>query len=165
MKAKRRVLSLVCALFLWSSLRSGRDIHGGSRDGRQPCGRRQGSGLTGDLRFCLTNARSGDSIGFSVVRDDWTDRLSASPRLGYQRAGPGANVLTVHGIGGSVLSVGGTTISVSGLTVTGGVGNGGGVFNQGTLTLETRPSETTPRATRPAGMARGPASGTTSTRR
>ncbi len=42
----------------------------------------------------------------------------------------------MHGRGGNIFTVaGGATVVLSGVTITGGVGNGGGIFNQGTLTL------------------------------
>ena len=96
----------------------------------------QGSGLTGDLRYAITNAQSGDSITFSV---SGTINLSAPlPYLNRNISiqGPGANSLTVNGAGGQVtLVASGATVEISGMTITGGVGNGSGVFNAGTLTL------------------------------
>ena len=100
-----------------------------------PGGGGEGSNLAGDLRFAVTHAQTGDAITFSVTG---TIGLAAALPLIDQDIsveGPGANVLTVHGAGASVFSVGGATVTLSGLTVTGGRSNGGGVFNQGTLTL------------------------------
>lgn len=102
-----------------------------------PTGGGEGSALAGDLRYAISNAQSGDSITFSVAG---TINLAGSG-LGLSRdvsiQGPGANKLTVHGYGGSVFAVGSytTVVILSGLTITGGVGNGAGIFNNGTLTL------------------------------
>jgi hypothetical protein len=101
-----------------------------------PSGGGAGSGQAGDLRFAITHAVSGDAI---VVTVEGTIVLAGSlPALSHSVClqGPGADRLTVQGVGGTVISVGaGATVLVSGVTVTGGSGNGGGVFNQGTLTL------------------------------
>lgn len=101
-----------------------------------PTGGGQGSGFYGDLRYALTHAQSGDTINFSV---SGTINLSgALPTLNRNLSinGPGANRLTVDGAGGSVFAVvNNATVVISGLTITGGIGNGGGVFNAGTLTL------------------------------
>jgi hypothetical protein len=101
-----------------------------------PTGGGEGSGLTGDLRYAVTNAQSGDSVTFSVTGT--IDLAAGLPGLteDISVAGPGATSLTVDGAGGSVFSVAlGTTVVLSGLTIRGGSGNGGGVFNRGTLTL------------------------------
>ena len=96
----------------------------------------QGTGLTGDLRYALTQAQTGDHISFSVTG---TINLSSFlPMLTRNISidGPGADILTVDGAGGSVFAIGsGATVMISGLTITGGTGNGSGIFNAGTLTL------------------------------
>ena len=101
-----------------------------------PAGGGVGSDLFGDLRYALANTRSGDVVTFSV---SGTIVLAAGlPALTRNISvhGPGADRLTVRGAGGAVVAVGsGASAVVSGLTITGGHGNGGGVFNQGTLTL------------------------------
>jgi hypothetical protein len=101
-----------------------------------PAGGGEGTGLAGDLRYAITNAQSGDTITFNVTGT--INLAGALPVLSrdVRIEGPGANSLTVHGGGGSVFAVAsGATVVISGLTITGGVGNGGGIFNQGTLTL------------------------------
>ena len=100
-------------------------------------GQGQGANLVGDLRYALSNAQSGDEITIGV---SGTIHLGASlPVLTRNICiqGPGANLLTVEGPGeSSVFAVGsGTTVTLSGLSITGGRGNGGGIFNRGSLTL------------------------------
>jgi hypothetical protein len=104
-----------------------------------------GSGLAGDLRYCLTQANANpgpDTIAFDVTG---TIALqSALPALSddVDVQGPGAASLTVSG-GGSyrVFAVSaGVTAGLSGLTVADGrVGSGGpsgaGILNQGTLAV------------------------------
>lgn len=102
-----------------------------------PSGQGQGANLVGDLRYALSNAQSGDQITISV---SGTIQLSAAlPALTRNICiqGPGANVLTLQGPGeSSVFAVGsGATVTLSRLAITGGRGNGGGIINQGTLTL------------------------------
>jgi len=101
-----------------------------------PAGGGDGSHFVGDLRYATTNAQSGDGIVIDVTGT--IDLTAVLPILTRNICiqGPGANRLTVRGAGGSVFSVGvGATVFISGLTITGGSGNGGGIFNQGTLTL------------------------------
>ena len=128
---------LACALFLLSSLPSEGATYLVDRlSDADPAAGGEGSGLAGDLRFCLTHAGSGDVIGFGVVGT--VELTAALPVLTFDVAieGPGASLLIVHGAGGKVFWIGGgTTVLLSGLTVTGGTSSGGGIFNQGTLTL------------------------------
>ena len=60
-------------------------------------------------------------------------------KTSYNINGPGSSTLTVNGNGnaGSIFTVNaGVTSTISGLTITGGTGaNGGGIYNQGNLTL------------------------------
>src|SRR4030095_14222778 len=137
MKTRIPSLAFVCVLLLSSTVTQAATYLVDRLTDANPAGGGEGAGLAGDLRFCLTSARAGDSIVFGVVG---TIGLTAAlPVLAWDITvqGPGANVLTVDGAGSSVLFVGsGTTVSISGLTVSGGAANGGGVFNQGTLTLE-----------------------------
>ena len=137
MKTKRAFLNVACALFLLGSLPSEAATYLVDRlSDADPAGGGEGSGLAGDLRFCLTHAGTADVIGFSVV--GIIELTAAMPvvTLGVTIQGPGANLLTVQGAGGSVIVVdSGANVTVAGLAITGGVGNGGGILNLGTLTL------------------------------
>ena len=102
-----------------------------------------GSGLTGDLRYCITHATSGqDTIQFSV--NGTINLTGALPDLtrSVSIQGPGADRLMVRRNSGGdyriFTTVLNTTISISGLTVANGrvtSANGGGILNQGTLTV------------------------------
>jgi hypothetical protein len=101
-----------------------------------PAGGGEGSDLAGDLRYALSQAQPGDAISIGVVGT--IDLTASLPILARNICiqGPGANFLTVNGVGGSVFAVhSGTTVTLSRLAITGGVGLGGGIYNQGTLTL------------------------------
>jgi hypothetical protein len=112
-----------------------------------------GSGLAGDLRYCIGQAADGDAITFGV-----TGTINLMTYGGLYLAhnisieGPGADLLTVSGPGAfsypnnfrvfTVLPR--ATVSISGLTIANGYaiqgiypdGNlGGGIANFGTLTL------------------------------
>jgi hypothetical protein len=99
-----------------------------------------GSGVTGDLRYCITNATSGnDTITFGVTG---TIKLeSALPALNASVAiqGPGAGQLTVERDPSSVSSflifaVGSAaTVQISGLTIANG--SAGAIANAGTLSV------------------------------
>jgi hypothetical protein len=103
-----------------------------------------GSGLTGDLRYCITNATSGaDTITFGVTG---TITISSStgplPPLEHsvRIEGPGADLVTVDGayLDEHVFVVsGGATVTIHGLTITRGFADsyGGGILNAGNLTL------------------------------
>jgi hypothetical protein len=106
-----------------------------------------GSGLTGSLRYALTNAADNDHITFGVTG---TINLSGGlPGLAHSISidGPGANLLTVRrNTGGDygifTVPYDGPTVSISGLTINNGDSvnggyyfGGGGIFNGGTLTL------------------------------
>src|SRR5579884_2061598 len=98
-----------------------------------------GSGLTGDLRYCITNATSGtDDIAFGVTGTIQLE--SALPALNTSVAiqGPGANQLTVarDPVGNSlaIFVVGSAaTVQISGLTLSSA--NLGAIENAGTLTV------------------------------
>jgi hypothetical protein len=114
-----------------------------------------GSGLAGDLRYCIAQAADGDAITFGVTGTIQLGEFLGSLDLAHNISieGPGAGLLTVRGSGSSsfpydyfrVFTVlEGATVSISGLTITNGwapVGGaddanlGGGIANHGTLTL------------------------------
>jgi hypothetical protein len=107
-----------------------------------------GSGLAGDLRYCIDQAADGDAITFGVTGTiNLTDNLYLDHNISIE--GPGADLLSAsgRGYGGSfrVFTVlQGATVSISGLTITNGYAPpggsdgasfGGGSANFGTLTL------------------------------
>jgi hypothetical protein len=115
-----------------------------------------GSGLAGDLRYCIRHAADGDAITFGVTGTINLTYPYGSLYLLHNISieGPGADLLTVSGPGRdsypenfrdfTVLPR--ATVSISGLTITNGYapqgdypyrdGNlGGGIGNFGTLTL------------------------------
>ncbi len=100
-----------------------------------------GSGTSGSLRYCITNATDGDGIQFGVTGT--INLTGALPDLtrSVSIEGPGPDQLTVRrDTGGSyrIFTVGsGTAVVLSGLTITNGAGSlvGGGISNRGTLTL------------------------------
>ena len=109
-----------------------------------------GSGLAGDLRYCITQANSdgGDeTIVFdkTVFKTPQTinltgGQLELSDTTGTETiVGPNAGVTVDAGGNSRVFQVdGGVTASISGMTITGGrtSGSGGGLYNDGaTLTL------------------------------
>ncbi len=102
-----------------------------------------GSGTSGDLRYCVTQAdnNSGSTIQFSV---SGTIALTSDlPQLTANMTieGPGASNLTVQGTSYSrVFYDSGATVTISGLTIANGTvtggGLGGGILNwNGTLTV------------------------------
>jgi hypothetical protein len=98
----------------------------------------EGSDLRGDLRYCITNAISGeDTITFEVTGTiNLTGRL---PDLSVSVTieGPGANLLAVRPIGEGFTVGRGATVLISGLTITGARSGreGGAIFNEGTLAV------------------------------
>ncbi|MFI5457310.1 MAG: beta strand repeat-containing protein [Isosphaerales bacterium] len=113
-----------------------------------------GSGATGDLRYCITQANANTDPAGSVITFDPTVFNSSSPQtinltgtldLSEEAwpeviQGPGSNVVTISGNDAvRVFEVGSaTTATVSGLTISGGSapGNqGGGIDNFGSLTV------------------------------
>jgi hypothetical protein len=108
-----------------------------------------GTGLTGDLRFCITqaDATTGDNtINFSVTGTITLN--SALPDLSNTTGltdieGPGAASLTVARSSGAgtpafrIFTVDANVqAKIAGLTITGGLAlNGGGIYNGGTLTV------------------------------
>jgi hypothetical protein len=104
----------------------------------------QGTGLAGDLRYCITNAGNGDSIEIRVTGT--INLSSALPNLTHSISidGPGADELTVRrDTGGNyrIFNIGNAAIvSLSRLTISNGRGvdygfNGGGIANAGMLTV------------------------------
>jgi hypothetical protein len=103
----------------------------------------EGDGLAGDLRYCITQANAvpgDDTIAFDVTG---TINLSgALPDLSsnIDLQGPGAEQLTVRRNTAAYYRIftvpAAVTVSISDLTITNGVVNeGGGIWNQGSLTL------------------------------
>ncbi len=95
----------------------------------------------GTLRSCIMNAdsASGVTINFSSSVDGGTITLQSSlPQITASMtiAGPGANLLTISG-GHAVqmFSITSGTVNISGLTIANGTDNGGGIVNQGSLTV------------------------------
>ena len=120
-----------------------------------------GSGPMGDLRYCITQANANPNHAGSVIQFDPSVFGTSSPKtivlsgtldltgmsgpIGINGPAPsvpdgtGPFAVTVSG-GDSVrvFEIGqGVTATISGLSITGGLasGNGGGVWNQGNLTL------------------------------
>jgi hypothetical protein len=99
-------------------------------------GEGDGSGLAGDLHYAVANASSGDRVIFSVTGE--IKLLGPLPVLtkDIHIQGPDDGSITVRGSEGNIFSVeAGITVTLSNLTITGGIGNGGGIFNKGMLTL------------------------------
>jgi hypothetical protein len=103
-----------------------------------------GVGLAGDLRYCITQANANpgdDTITFGVTGTiNLTGALpSLSSNIDIQ--GPGASSLTVRRDTGGEYRIftvdSGTTVALSGLVITNGYdyGLGGGIYNNGMLTL------------------------------
>jgi parallel beta-helix repeat protein len=95
-----------------------------------------GTGTSGSLRYCMTQAAGGDTITFGVTGT--INLTGALPDLthGISIEGPGSDELTVRrGTGGyyQIFSVD-TTVSIGGLTIGAGL-NSDGILNNGTLTL------------------------------
>jgi hypothetical protein len=105
----------------------------------------QGSGFTGDLRYCLTQAGDGAIIRIGV--QGVINLTSALPDLTHdiRIEGPGQNVLTLDGGRGYRLFTvdKGATVEISGLSLANGNNNnpvadddGGAIRNDGTLTID-----------------------------
>jgi hypothetical protein len=97
-----------------------------------------GSGLAGDLRYCVTNATSGnDSITFEQGLSGTISLESALPALNASVAiqGPGADALTVtpsysNIFDSQIFSVGSAAnVQISGLTFSGGIAGVGAIAN------------------------------------
>lgn len=97
----------------------------------------------GSLRADVAAAQSGDTIAFAPALNGQTITLTKGELLLNKNltiAGPGAGALSVSGNNHSrVFEVAsGTEVSLSGLTISNGLaagGDGGGIYNSGTLTV------------------------------
>jgi hypothetical protein len=103
-----------------------------------------GTGLNGSLRYCISQANSSpgdDTITFAVTGT--INLTGALPDLSsnIDLEGPGASSLTVRRDTGGDYRIfkvaSGTTVVLAGLTITNGLDDvaGGGILNDGTLTL------------------------------
>jgi hypothetical protein len=101
-----------------------------------------GSGLSGSLRYTMTNAADDDHITFGVTGT--INLTGALPTLAHSISieGPGPDQLTVRRDSGGdyrIFTVAAdTTVSIIGLTVANGhvvSDDGGGIYNAGTLTI------------------------------
>jgi hypothetical protein len=106
----------------------------------------EGSGLSGDLRYCIAHAADGEDITFGDGVTGTINLTGALPNLTHSIRidGPGAELLTVRrDTGGDyrIFTVGsGTTVTIAGLTIANGrviepLARGGGIYNGGTLTV------------------------------
>jgi hypothetical protein len=97
----------------------------------------------GSLRYEIGKAHSGDTIVFAPSLDGQTITLTSGELLINKNltiAGPGASQLAVSGNGASRVfdfTNQKATVTIAGLTVENGsvTGDGGGIYNHGTLTL------------------------------
>jgi hypothetical protein len=104
-----------------------------------------GRGLSGSLRYCITQAADGDTITFGVEGTITLTQGELAITKSLHIDGPGAGQLAVSGAAASrVLEIAdGTKVFLSGLTITGGqlsptgsnTGMGAGIANHGNLTL------------------------------
>jgi hypothetical protein len=104
----------------------------------------QGAGQAGDLRYCLTNAVTDDTITFGVTGT--INLTGALPELtqSINIVGPGADLVTVRRDTGGRYRIfevaAGTLVNIYGLTIAHGADllsqpGGAGIYNQGTLTV------------------------------
>ncbi|HEV3203504.1 MAG TPA: hypothetical protein VGY77_03935, partial [Gemmataceae bacterium] len=97
--------------------------------------------MMGDLRYCITNVADGGAIIFAV--QGTINLTGALPDLTHNITieGPGADQLAVRrDTGGDyrIFTVNSVVVTISGLTISNGnalTGEGGGIYNAGTLTL------------------------------
>lgn len=100
----------------------------------------EGAGLSGDLRYCITQATSGeDVITFGVTGTLGLTRPLPDLTHDLTIEGPGAIALTVHRVGAGQFRIftiaASATVAISDLTIADGAprfgSDGGGVLNQG----------------------------------
>jgi hypothetical protein len=97
----------------------------------------EGSGLTGDLRYALTQAASGDTVRFAVAGTIGLTRPLPALKSGLTITGPGPVNLTVARVSGGDYGIfrvaEGATVVLSGLTIANGLAvypdQGGGISN------------------------------------
>jgi hypothetical protein len=112
-----------------------------------------GSGNTGDLLYCLTQANANGTTSDNTILFGVSGLINLTATLpdianDLTITVPGNGGVTINGnsLGSVLLIDSGETVSLSGLTITGGSGNnlvisgnnnlcGGGIFNEGTLTV------------------------------
>lgn len=101
----------------------------------------EGKGLTGDLRYCLTQAADGDEVQFGVTGTINLRRALPDLTHSVRIEGPGADLLTVRRNSVDYFRIFTMTtaeVTISGLTVANGepISGGGAIsVNGGTLTL------------------------------
>ena len=97
----------------------------------------------GSLRQAISDSSSGDTINFNSSLNGQTITLTSGELLINKNltiTGPGANLLAINGnAAGRVFEItSGIDVTISGLTITNGNSGGdygGGIYNQGTLTV------------------------------
>jgi hypothetical protein len=101
------------------------------------------TGDKGDLRYCIMQAADGDDIIFADGLTGPIDLTRPLPPLSHNITitGPGADSMTVErgstGAFGVFTVPAGAVVGISGLTIANGSANqGGGVLNNGTLTID-----------------------------
>jgi hypothetical protein len=98
----------------------------------------EGEGLAGDLRYCITNATSGEDVIVFGVRGAVVLRRSLPDlNVSVSILGPGANLLDLSCAGSRAFNVGSaSTVQISGLVMTNcRAFIGGAIYNRGTLTI------------------------------
>ncbi len=96
--------------------------------------------VPGSFPYEADNAASGDTVTFNLPAGCTSIALAFPAEIDSNQnisiAGPGAADLTIEGMGGTTVFVTSGTIAISGLTIEdGGGSDGGGIYNNGTLSL------------------------------
>jgi hypothetical protein len=99
-----------------------------------------GSDLSGDLRYCLSQVQSGDTVTFSVTGTIDLTRPLPTLSIPLTITGPGADSLTVERNSTAAFRIftldPGADVDMSGLSITNGTENqGAAILNNSTLTL------------------------------